>query len=203
MAGSDKRFTQAFRHLMIFEGGYANDPDDTGKETFNGISRRSWPSWGGWPLVDAAKAKLGRVVKRNGRTNIDEFFDGYREMTALVRDFYFFEYWSPVARLELPARITEKIFDTSVHVGHGPAIMFLQAAVNLLDADAGLVIDGKAGKLTLEALESVLSPLAGELDLLFGYRAVQTGYYIALARKKPSQMKFINGWLKRAAWVPE
>jgi lysozyme family protein len=36
-------FDQAFDRLISHEGGYSNDPDDPGKETKFGISKRSYP----------------------------------------------------------------------------------------------------------------------------------------------------------------
>jgi type VI secretion system secreted protein VgrG len=38
-------FLKAFNTTMTFEGGYANDPDDAGGETYMGISRRYHPDW--------------------------------------------------------------------------------------------------------------------------------------------------------------
>lgn len=203
MTERDARYPQAFKHLMKFEGGYVNDPDDSGRETFRGISRRSWPAWPGWLLIDEAKAKLGGVVKTGkGKTNIDDYFEGHEQIDDLVRDFYFFEFWSPAARLELSPRLTEKLFDTSVHVGYGPMITLLQMTVNLFSGGSGLEIDGKAGKLTMAALNSVVGNL-GEDMFLIAFCGSQTGYYLALTQQKPSQRKYLKGWLSRAAWLPK
>ena len=35
--------TEAIEHVLKFEGGYVNDPDDPGGETNFGISKRSYP----------------------------------------------------------------------------------------------------------------------------------------------------------------
>jgi len=205
MPERDKRYPKAFKHLMKFEGGYAHDPNDSGGETFRGISRRSWPDWQGWALVDVAKKELGgvKLTGKYRRTNIDDFFYAHPQIDTLVEDFYFYEFWSPAARLELPPRITEQLFDSSVHMGLEAAIMLLQAAAYLSDENTHLTVDGKAGKLTLAALDAILSHPNGEERLLITYGAVQSGFYIGLARAKPSQKKFLNGWLKRAKWVPE
>ena len=37
------------------EGGYVNDPSDSGGETYCGIARNSNPKWEGWKIVDAHK----------------------------------------------------------------------------------------------------------------------------------------------------
>ncbi len=50
-------FAEALKHTLEFEGGYANDPADRGGETFRGISRKNWPRWSGWDLIDQVKRK--------------------------------------------------------------------------------------------------------------------------------------------------
>ena len=41
-------FGDAFKKLSIKEGGYVNDKDDAGGETYRGISRKYNPTWQGW-----------------------------------------------------------------------------------------------------------------------------------------------------------
>jgi len=70
------------------EGGYVNDPYDSGGETYRGISRRAWPSWKGWPLIDQAKTDGLKSPKA-----IDRHFEDDAEMFELVADFYFANFW--------------------------------------------------------------------------------------------------------------
>ncbi len=60
---AEQDFQKALAHTLEFEGGYANDPADSGGETFRGISRRNWPQWEGWPLIDQAKVKGNKTAK--------------------------------------------------------------------------------------------------------------------------------------------
>lgn len=46
----------ALRKILRWEGGYVNDPDDSGGETIFGISRRSWPNLNLWSLLDEYKS---------------------------------------------------------------------------------------------------------------------------------------------------
>ena len=48
-------FGEAFEHTMGMEGGYANDPQDVGGETFMGVSRVYNPGWYGWTIIDGQK----------------------------------------------------------------------------------------------------------------------------------------------------
>jgi lysozyme family protein len=47
------------------EGGYVNDPDDKGGETYRGIARKKHPSWRGWYKVDDVKKQTSDVKSIN------------------------------------------------------------------------------------------------------------------------------------------
>ena len=48
-------FTQAFQLMIVHEGGYVNDPDDPGGETYKGVARKIFSKWDGWTKVDTLK----------------------------------------------------------------------------------------------------------------------------------------------------
>ena len=52
-------YAQFSQYILPFtlrwEGGYANDPDDSGGETYRGISRNNNPAWQGWKVIDKVK----------------------------------------------------------------------------------------------------------------------------------------------------
>ena len=50
-------FQKAYKELMRVEGFYSMDPSDPGGETIYGISRRNWPKWVGWEIVDLYRKK--------------------------------------------------------------------------------------------------------------------------------------------------
>lgn len=56
-------FGDAFKKLSIKEGGYVNDKDDAGGETYRGISRKYNPTWQGWTMIDSYKNIILLVVK--------------------------------------------------------------------------------------------------------------------------------------------
>ena len=59
-------FDKALELTLKAEGGYVDDPDDPGGETYKGISRSRNPKWQGWINVDLLKAK------RNFPRNLDD-----------------------------------------------------------------------------------------------------------------------------------
>ncbi len=138
-------FEKALKHMLEFEGGYANDPAGAGGETFRGTSRRNWPKWAGWKLIDAAKDSGARAAK-----SIDFHFAGNNEMVTLVANFYRVNFWQQWERLDLPGRLTEKLFDTAVNMGASRAAKLLQAAVNSLGPVVKLAVDGAIGPRTLD-----------------------------------------------------
>jgi lysozyme family protein len=183
-------FEAAYEQTKQFEGGYVNDPDDAGGETFRGISRRSHPSWPGWTEIDQ--------IKRIAPKGIDAYFQNNKNMNQRVADFYKTEYWDKFSNL--PDRLHQKIFDTSVNTGYKRAVIILQEALNSLDAK--ISEDGIIGRMTRASIEPFTNG-AYSLDVLLDkYCERQAAFYQGLATKKASQKKFLKGWLKRAAWLP-
>lgn len=122
-------FTDAFNHVIEVEGGFVltNDPDDKGGMTFAGISRKHWPDWDGWPLIDN-----GKEVPRR-----------------MVCDFYRDNFWAPIHGDALGSqKIATSIFSFAVNAGAKTSIKCAQMA-------ACVASDGIVGKMTTFALNSI------------------------------------------------
>ena len=48
-------FLISFKKTNINEGGFVDDPSDSGGMTYAGVSRKWFPNWEGWKIVDAHK----------------------------------------------------------------------------------------------------------------------------------------------------
>lgn len=92
-------------------------------------------------------------------------------------------------------RVATKLFDMAVNMGPQAAVRICQSCLN--DAGAALEVDGRFGLVTLECLNAVRPALI--LSLLCTKSA---DYYRAIVAKRPESVKFLRGWLKRAAEVP-
>ena len=57
-------FNIEFEKLILAEGGYVNDSDDAGGETYLGISRKNNPNWSGWKLIDSIKKGVFDVTRK-------------------------------------------------------------------------------------------------------------------------------------------
>jgi len=52
-------FKPAFQNTITTEGGYVNDPQDPGGETYKGIARKIYSKWSGWQTIDMLKRQSG------------------------------------------------------------------------------------------------------------------------------------------------
>ena len=64
------KFEDIFNKTMGIEGGYVDDPDDRGGETYKGISRKNHPAWEGWEIIDSMKEMEHSVFPENLETMI-------------------------------------------------------------------------------------------------------------------------------------
>ena len=96
--------------------------------------------------------------------------------------------------------VTQTMFDNAVNMGIGTSVKFLQKALNILNRNGSLYsdisIDGGFGTNTMNALNSYLSQ-DKPIHLLKLINILQGCRYINIVDNKPSQERFIRGWMKR------
>lgn len=119
-------FDSAFQKLMGHEGGYSNNPADTGGETMYGVTIATARRNGYYgPMRDLPLFKAKEIAKR--------------------------EYWASVRADELPDAVRFDVFDAAYHAGPERAAKLLQQAVGF----TGNAVDGKIGPNTLKAAHLV------------------------------------------------
>lgn len=187
-------FIQAFSLTSGHEGGYVNDPEDAGGETYRGVSRRYHRSWAGWKTVDE--------IKNQNPANLDKALEQNKAIQEAVADFYKQFYWDRFWGDEIPLQdIANELFDTSVNLGVHRAVKFLQEGLNLLNRNqtnyADISEDGIFGRGTLRALNAFLEKDKATV-LLKIMNTLQGMHYIEYMRKNPAQEKYARGWLNRA-----
>ena len=186
-------FKKAFERTDAYEGGYANDPDDRGEETFRGISRAFHPGWSGWRYIDEIKGTLPCA----------QWNDAMRRATSdMVEAFYRTFFWNTIQGDALPNQeVANLIYDAAVNQSVHPAGCFLQEALNLLNRNGSdyldLVVDGKIGPRTLAALQVHLRGEKSPALLLKVVGFLRMEQWVNLMRRKPSQEKFARSWLAR------
>lgn len=114
------QFDEEFDKVILAEGGYVNDPDDAGGETYLGISRKNNPKWIGWEVIDNIKKKYGtkgitaRLKKDTALTNSAKLL--YKQ-----------NYWDVLELDDIPSQsIAHEMFDTCVNCGKTTAIRIAQ-----------------------------------------------------------------------------
>ena len=114
------QFDEEFDKVILTEGGYVNDPDDAGGETYLGISRNNNPRWVGWEVIDDIKKKYGtkgitaRLKKDTALTNSAKLL--YKQ-----------NYWDVLELDDIPSQsIAHELFDTCVNCGKATAIRIAQ-----------------------------------------------------------------------------
>ena len=184
-------FNPAFQRTMANEGGYANDPDDRGGETYRGIARNFHPDWPGWTRIDKYKAaeKFPRVL------------DADHALKGWVQDFYRDNFWRKVGCHVVEHQpLAEFLFDFAVHAGTKVPVLHLQRALNVLNRGEtiwkDIEVDGVLGPKTVKALGSY-KRWETPFPLFKVLNGLRTSFYVGLVEKRVQNEKFLHGWLNR------
>lgn len=165
-------------------------PNDRGKLTYKGISRKHNGNWPGWVIVDRWRG----------------FEDGLERMAAdtelqkLVVDFYL-AIWDRLKCEQIDEQeIANELLDAAVNCGENAAIRFLQATLNYLlatrDTNRFLAIDGKIGLMTLSILKQTIAKLGIE-RVVVGQRVRRGAHYFELVKQSPDQAVNFAAWIER------
>lgn len=130
-------FEKAFAKTVVAEGGYVNNPNDRGGETYMGITRKNYPKLKMWAIIDKLKNILS---KRDLNSKLSKDEDIQKE----VKEVYKKNYWTPL-KLDLinSQRVANEFFDISVNCG-------TKAAIKSMQRIAGLVETGRMNTKTIE-----------------------------------------------------
>lgn len=124
------KFDEEFEKVILAEGGYVDDPDDAGGETYLGISRKNNPKWVGWSVIDDIK-------KKYGTKNITSRLKKDKALTNSAKLLYKQNYWDVLDLDDIPSQdIAHQLFDTCVNCGKTTAVRIAQQC-------CGMTITGK------------------------------------------------------------
>lgn len=171
-------YKQAVQKTLIHEGGYVNNPHDAGGETYRGVSRKNWPHWSGWGIIDSYKS----------HTSFPRILDSDTRLQTIIVEFYREGYWKDLYSQIADQLIAEKLFDLGVLFGVKTAIKILQITIA---QDMGIVSDGNFGPTTLADVNQE-GP-----DFLARYKTVFIQHCINIVNNNPNDNDFIHGWINR------
>ena len=161
-------FEKAFDKVIVFEGGYSDNPYDSGGKTKYGITEQTARSFG--------------------------YKGDMRDLTLeKAKEIYKAGYWDRVKASEFDNfYIKEVLFDTAVNMGTGTAVKLLQKALNLLEQNE-IVEDGIVGSQTINRVNEY----AYQKDLVFWFLVKRLKRYDKIVERNESQKVFIRGWGRR------
>lgn len=163
-------FELSLPYTLENEGGFSNNPNDSGGATNFGITREDYSRWLGHPVsVDDVK-------------NMPEHY---------AESIYEAWYWSPLKlSLVTSQAVATAIFDMGVNLGIHEASLLAQQTLNLLGAS--ILADGCTGPITVATLNQCTTE-----RFINGFQVRVRAYYQAIVNRNPSQRVFFDGWMNR------
>lgn len=164
------------------EGGYANVTGDRGGETYRGISRKNWPNWEGWAIIDKKKPLAHNQIVPDMEQAVSRFyFDNF----FVAKGFQYFK--EPATALVF--------FDFAVNGGFSPKAFFDRFnAVFARKIPASSVFNAESLRLVNAANQEILKRLVMNL---------RAEHYASIIKSNPSQLKFKTGWSNRLVALEE
>lgn len=185
-----KAFKKAMEELLEHEGYYVYDPDDAGGETYRGISRRYFPGWTGWTVIDENKIS---------NTGLDRV---YARLSLDVEDHYKHYFWNRFAGDSVAvtdSNLAVEVFEQAVLFGVHRSVSHLQEAINALNRDEmifrDIEVDGVFGKQTKDALYHL--DAINNIELLRKVMNIIQGRYCLERMKARSKNEKYVGWFNR------
>lgn len=171
------------------EGGYVDDPNDSGGETNHGITVG---------LANQYKAELTSQFN----------WDGTMRNLSLDMAMWLYttHFWNKMRLddvLAVHPLIADKLFDIGINTGKVAAVKMIQVQLNLLNYHGkfwpDMVVDGGLGTITIKALQAFASRRGNEgiSRLLIGLLSDQGAYYRDLTLRREKDEDFYFGWLGR------
>jgi lysozyme family protein len=184
-------FRTSYAIVRQNEGGYANNPNDRGGETYKGIARKFWEAWQGWKIIDSYKPFI-----KNFEAKLEED----EPLQAHVFAFFKANFWNQLRLDDVNSQeIANELFDTAVNMSVHTAGEFLQRSLNVLNINqklfSDLLVDGKIGQKTIAALNSYPSPTR----MLKVLNCLQGAKYVGICEANPSQEVFMSSWFSRVS----
>lgn len=163
-------FEQALAYTLVNEGGYSDDPADSGGPTNLGLT-----------LTDLREAGLPTTVEYIKQLTPEQAAPIYRQF-----------YWNPLSLDQVTDNsISTAVFDIAVVRGIGMSAQLAQIVCN--GYGAALAVDGAVGPLTLKALNTI-----GRKTFICEFEMHVASGFQRIVMDNPSQEVFLNGWLARA-----
>ena len=161
--------TKLVPHILKWEGGYVNDPDDLGQATNKGVTIKTytlyrWRKHQPTPTIDDLK-------------NITD-----EEFTAILKEMY----WDACRADRIESQsVANAIVDWGWHSGTITAAKEVQKLL-------GVKADGIIGNVTLGEINS-----RNPRELFDAIKIARIAYLNRICSSRPANTKFMRGWMNR------
>lgn len=178
-------FENSFEEVVMIEGGYSNNPSDSGGKTRYGITESVARSYG--------------------------YKGDMRELPLqIAKDIYKKEYWDYLKLDqvdEISTLIAREMFEVGVNAGTRIAARILQQCLNVFNRGESdymdIAADGRMGRATLIAL-TAFKRWRGEEGIKVLWKAMncmQGAHYVTLAEAREKDEAFVYGWVKNRVGI--
>lgn len=198
-----EKYGEDYVRALIFtssaEGAFANVAGDKGGITFKGIARTYNARWGGWRIIDKALEQYPELKNPYNKApesikKLNEILNASDELSYLVIDFYFENYFKKVGADRIGGKLAVILFDISVLMGCHRAVKTLQKVANRYFG-CNLVVDGIVGSGTINKTKELIQT-KGE-DIFVSNMLLEYGDNVTEASKLEGNAKFLQGWMNR------
>ena len=170
-------FESSYRRVLEHEGGYVNDPDDPGGETYKGVARKMNSKWAGWVRIDMLKRQGGFPANLERDADLQE----------MVRDFYEVNYWDKVKGDDIANQeVAFYLFEFAVNAGVATSSTLAQLVV-------GANKDGVIGGETVKAINAY-----DPEKFIALFTVAKIARYVNIVKNRPTSKKYFYGWVRRA-----
>lgn len=167
--------------LIGIEGGYVNNPNDSGGVTKYGITRIFADEYG-------YKGEIREIT----RTQAFDMYDILIWQKLKLDD---------VAKISRP--LAEEMLDTATNQSRTQAVAYLQDCLNVFNFRQryykDIPVDGIMGQKTIDALKDYMNhrgSQGGEAVLVNTMNCLQGAFYVALCKRREKDEEFAYGWQK-------
>ena len=169
-------FNEIVGRVLQIEGGYVNDPKDSGGETNLGITVKVARKFGYTGEMKNLTIKDAKAIYKKG-------------------------YWDTLKLDQVDnKKLCFELFDSCVNVGNTRAGKWLQESLNIVlpspSPEFKLIVDGDIGNKTLECVNMVLFNPKLIKELIDTLNILQGKFYMSLAQRREKDEKFIGGWIE-------
>lgn len=215
-------FKKYYPLLQNHEGGYADNPNDDGGETYAGVARNFWPRWPGWkridPIVQGLKKRYVTGWPEAGKARI---INSWLKKDTILQDmifqFYKVNFWNSLQLDFVKSQpVAEQLADLGVNAGPMRPAKMVQRLVNQYFQRPGekpvLVVDGDIGPGTINHLNQVPAALlyaqfVAMRKEFYYYRVGQLEKVNSNSQRffadelnlkvNPKKIEFLKSWLSR------